>query len=410
MNSIEAIAYAWKNLARRSLRSWLTIIGLVIGVIAIVTILSISEGFNNEIKVQMSSFGADQMVVYPIGNIAGAMTSGGGTASLMQTSGKLRQADVDDVKSIPGVKNIMRSLFGRVSLSFKGKNITAFVVGADPVFFDMYPDYIQVESGREFKETDRNVAFFANDAANTLFGKDKVMAGSVVQLNGRNYRVVGIQKKIGTTLSKQDDSQIIIPFEDAKTLFAGQFLSDEVGMMLIQVDEGYNPEDIKSIIEQKLAANHRVKMDDLDFSVITSKQIMDIVSTVLVSIQVVLGAVTLIASVVGAIGIANTMFMNVLERVQEIGILKSVGATRNDILTIFLVEAAIIGLAGGIIGLVSGYGLLGVLGDVFGIPWLLTPGIVAFVFLFAVGTGAAAGFIPAWRASKLDPIEAFRYD
>ena len=408
MNILETVLYSWKNLARRSLRSWLTVTGLVIGVIAIVAILSISEGFNKDITTQVSQFGSDQMFVYPVGDLTSSLS--GGSSSLLQTSGKLTQNDVDDIRNIAGVKEVARSLFGRVSMSFKGKNITAFVIGTDKSMFDMYGSYIQVENGRLFKDGERNVAFFGADAATKLFGKETVEPGSIVLVNQKIYRVVGIAKRIGTSLSQSDDAQIYLPFEDSRDLFLGQYLPNEVGIIMIQVDSGYDPEDIKGRIEAKLAANHRVKMDNLDFSVITSKQILDIVSAVLVSIQLVLGAVTLIASVVGAIGIANTMFMNVLERVQEIGILKSVGATRKEILMIFLVEAAIIGLAGGAIGLILGYGLLQVLHSWFSIPFDLTPRIIAFVFLFAVGTGVGAGFIPAWRASKMDPIEALRYD
>ncbi len=408
MNILEATQYALKNLMRRSLRSWLTITGLVVGVVAIVAILSISEGFNKDITDQVSQFGGDMMFIYPLGNIESALA--GGASSLTQTSGKLRQADVDDIKAIPGVKEAARALFGRVSISFKDKNITGFVIAADSQYFDMYSNYVQVESGREYKQGERNVAFFGNDAANMLFGKDKVEPGSVMLMNNKTVRVVGVQKRIGTSLSQSDDSQIYIPFEDGRDMFRDQYLPDEVGLILVQVDPGYDPEDIKATIESRLASNHRVTSDNLDFSVITSKQISDIVGTVLLSIQLVLAAVTLIASVVGAIGIANTMFMNVLERVQEIGILKSVGATGREILIMFLAEAAIIGLAGGFIGLVIGYGVLVVLKSLFAVPFALTGWIIAFVFIFSVGTGVAAGFIPAWRASKMDPIEAMRYD
>ncbi|HSB46651.1 MAG TPA: ABC transporter permease [Candidatus Bilamarchaeum sp.] len=406
MNLLDYFLYSFKSLQRRSLRSWLTIIGMVIGVIAIVVILSVSEGFNADVTKQISAFGADQMFIYPIADIGSAL--GGGNAAFAQTSGKLRQPDVDDINGIPGVKEVARSLFGRVSLQFKEKNITAFVVAADPEFFDMYPDYIEVESGRTFREGDRRVAFFGSDAATKLFGKDEINVGSVVTINGEEFRAVGIQKRIGTSLSAQDDSQIYVPFEDGQDLFRGQILPDEVSFIAVQVDEGFNSSEIKDAIEHKLAANHKVKMDDLDFSVITAEQISEIVGTILLSIQIVLAAVTLIASAVGAIGIANTMFMNVLERVREIGILKAVGATERDILMIFLVESAIIGLAGGSIGLVLGWGALQIVHDLFAIPFLLRLRIIAFVFIFSIGTGLLAGFLPAWRASKMDPVDALR--
>jgi putative ABC transport system permease protein len=408
MNIIETINYGLKGLARRSLRSWLTIFGLVIGVIALVVILSISEGFNRDIQTQLSSFGADQMFVYPVSDLGSAFS--GGSGALQQTSGKLRQADVEDIESIPGVKNTARAIYGRSSLSFKGKNISGFIIASDREMFDMYGDYIEVESGRIFKNGERGVAFFGADAATEYFGKDKVEVGSIVQINEKNYRVIGVQKKIGTSLSKQDDSQIYIPFEDGRDLFKGQLLSDEVSLIMVQTDAGFHPDDIKDSIERKLANNHHVKLDDLDFSVITSAQISEIVGTILFSVQLVLAAVALIASLVGAIGIANTMFMTVLERFREIGILKSVGATRKDILMVFLAESAMIGLAGGIIGLVLGYGVLQVLISLFNVPVFLRLRIIAFVFVFSIGTGIMAGFIPAWRAAKLDPIEALRYD
>ncbi|MEW6749255.1 MAG: ABC transporter permease [Candidatus Micrarchaeota archaeon] len=407
MDLVEALAYSLNSLARRSLRSWLTITGMVIGVMAIVIILSISEGFNRDINTQISAFGADQMFVYPVSDISAAF-SGGGAA--MQTSGKLFQEDADDIKSVPGVKEIARVIYGSATISYKDKNITAFIFGADSSQFDMYSNYIKVEDGRAYKDSERNVAFFAADAATEYFGKDRVIPGSMVQINGRNYRVVGVAERIGTSLSSQDDTAIYVPFDDAKDLFSGQFLQDEVGLIMVQVDEGFDPEEIKSIIEHKLAANHHTTMDDLDFSVITSAQISEIVGTILLSIQLVLAAVTLIASVVGAIGIANTMFANVLERIQEIGILKAVGATRRDILLLFLAEAAIIGLAGGIIGLVLGFGVLEVLKELFGVPVFLRLRIIAFVFIFSIGTGVGAGLIPSWRAAKMDPVEALRAD
>jgi putative ABC transport system permease protein len=314
MNITDATVYALKNLTKRSLRSWLTIIGMVIGVIAIVVILSISEGFNKDITDQLDAFGADQMFIYPSSDFLGSFS--GGSSAFSQTSGKLYDEDVDDIRGIPGVKEVARSVYGRASISFKDNNITAFILGADREMFDMYGDYIETESGRLYKDGERNAVYFAADAATDYFGKDEVKVGNVVQINEKNFRVVGVQKRIGTSLSSQDDSSIYVSFEDGRDLFSDQLLDDEVGLIMVQVDEGFAADEIKASIERKLAANHHVRLDELDFSVITSDQINEIVGSVLFSIQIVLAAVTLIASLVGAIGIANTMFMNVLERIQ----------------------------------------------------------------------------------------------
>jgi putative ABC transport system permease protein len=409
MDLRDAFMYSLKKLGTRSLRSWLTILGMVIGVMAIVMILAITEGFNKDVTDQLDAFGPDQMFVYPVSDIGESLETSPGGFAVAQTSGKILQEDFDDIIDIPGVKDAARTIYGRASLSFKGKNITAFVIGVDTEIFEMYDHYIEIESGRVFKENEERVVFFAADAATEYFGKDEIQVAHVVQINEKNFRTVGIQKRLGTSLSAQDDSAVYVPFDDARDLFKGQLLKNEVGFVLVQIDEGYNPENIKDSIERKLAANHGVRLDELDFSVITSAQITDIVGTVLLSIQVVLGAITLIASVVGAIGIANTMFMDVLERIHEIGILKSVGATEADILVLFLVEASIIGIAGGTIGLALAILGLNIIETAFDIPVLLTPAIVFFVFIFSIGTGMLAGFLPALRAAKLDVVEALGY-
>ena len=405
MNIKNAVLYAMKNLSIRSLRSWLTIIGMVVAVTSLVVILSITEGFSKDITDQMAAFGADMMFVYPVTSLEEML---GGGFAFEQTSGKLFQRDVDDVESIPGVKTVARAHFGRAGLSYKGKNITATIYPMDRSAFDMFPDYMEVESGRLYKEGESRVVVFAGDAATQLFGKDKVEVGSVIQINEKNYRVVGVLKRIGTSLSAADDLNIYVPYEDGEELFEGQLLKNEVGLIYLQIDEGFDANQVKGVIERKLAANHRVTVDDADFSVITSDQIMEIVGSVLFTAQLMLGAITLIASLVGAIGISNTMFMNVLERVREIGILKAVGASRRDILTTFLAESAIMGLAGGIIGLVLGYGLLQVV-ETFDIPTFLSLRIIVFVFLFSIGTGLAAGLLPAYRAAKLSAVDAIEF-
>ncbi len=403
----EAFLYSVKSLSIRSLRSWLTITGMVIGVIALVVILSVSEGFQKDINTQLSSFGSDTLIIFPVSSSSQAFSL---SFARPPTSGKLFEEDVTDILGIPGVDSVSRSNFGRASLSFKAKNITATVYSSDRESFEQLPDYLKIESGRLYKEGEHNVAVFAADATTDLFGKDKVQVGSVIMINQKNYRVVGVLERIGSSLSSTDDKAIYIPFDDGKKVFAGQIVENEVGYISVKIKSGFEANQIKNSIERKLASNHHVRADDLDFSVITSEQIMETVGGILFASQLVLGAVALIASVVGAIGISNTMFMNVLERIKEIGIIKSIGGTGNDILKIFLIESAIIGFAGGLIGLIIGFIILEILQNFLGVPVFLRLRIVAFVFLFSLGTGFAAGLIPAFRAAKMDPIEALRYD
>jgi putative ABC transport system permease protein len=152
-----------------------------------------------------------------------------------------------------------------------------------------------------------------------------------------------------------------------------------------------------------------VSFDEKDFSVITDDFVNQTVGIILIALNAFLFLVTIVASVVGGIGIMNTMFMGVLERVREIGILKAIGASERTILLIFLVESAVIGLAGGAIGLLCGWGVLILLGQ-FGIPYVITLELVLFVFSFSLGVGIAAGYLPARQAARMDPIEALRYE
>ena len=404
----DAISYAIKNLRTRGLRSWLTIIGIVIGVIAMVVITSVTEGVNQEISGLLSAFGSDKMFIIPVNIERGAGGFAAYTGGPVQRSlGKLYQRDVDAVASIPGVSATSRLVFGRASLEFKDKSIGATLYAGDANMFAMFGDYIQIEKGRFFNENDQKVMVLGYDAANKMFGKDKADVGSRIKVNNETYRVVGTLKDIGSALATADNSNIYIPFEDGKDLFREQLAKDEVAFIYIDLDEGYDANEIKGLMERRIANNHRVTLDNKDFSVVTSDFINDTVGAILGTLGSLLIAITAVATVVGGIGISNTMFMSVMERVREIGVLKSIGATRNDIRFIFLAESALIGFVGGLIGFLAALLILNVAAD-FGIPYLIRYRWIVFTFVFSAGVGVVAGFIPANNAAKLDPVEALR--
>ena len=408
MRILDAIEYAIKNLRTRGLRSWLTIIGIVIGVIAMVVITAVTEGVNQEISGLLSSFGADKMFIIPVNIDQGAAGlasySGGPVQSAL---GKLYQRDVDAVASIPGVTDTSRVVYGRASLEFREKSLSATLYAGDASMFEMFGDYIQIEKGRFFDDNDKKVLVLGFDAANKMFGKDKPDVGSQIKVNNETYRVVGTLADIGSALATADNSNIYIPFEDGKDLFKAQLAKDEVSMIYVDLDEGYDPNEIKDLMERKIANNHRVTLDNRDFSVITADFINETVGSILGTLSSLLFAVTAVATVVGGIGISNTMFMSVMERTREIGILKSMGATRNSIRLIFLVESAVIGFIGGLIGFLIGLLILNVASD-FGVPYLIRYRWIIFTFVFSIGVGVVAGFIPANNAAKLDPVEALR--
>jgi len=403
MKFSEALNYSLKNISRRKLRSWLTIIGIIIGIITIVAIISISDGITDDIVSQLDAFGSNQMFIIPV-NIDDA--SGFSSAGIT-TSGKLFERDADRVERIPGVISVTKINYGRASIEFKDKEIVTAVYGVEPEMFEQYAHYMKIEKGRIFKDNERRVVVLAADAATELFDKKKIDVGNYMYFDGEKYKVVGVLEKIGTSLSQTDDSAIYIPYEDGKNLFGNQLSKNEVSIIYVTIGEGENAEDIKYTIERAIAAYHKTTVDDKDFSVITVDFISEVVGGILGLLSTFLFIIAIIASVVGGIGISNTMFMSVAERTSEIGIMKSIGATGRDILQMFIIEAGIIGLIGGLIGLVLGVLVVEVIKG-FGVPAIITPGLVVFAVLFSVGVGIVAGLIPAREAAKMDPIVALK--
>lgn len=404
MNFEDSFRYAVRNIQTSHLRSWLTIIGVIIGVIALVAITSVSEGVQDDIRKQLEAFGPNFLVVVPV-NIEEASTAFSGVATA--ATGKLFERDAQAIEGIPGVKSVGRANYGRTSVAFRDKEIVAPVYGADVEYYDQYQDYFTIETGRMFKEGERRVVVLGNDAANVYFGKRKVQVGNTLEINEIDYRVVGIFERIGTSLSQQDDSVIMVSYEDGKDLFANQLSKNEVNFISVEAEDGADVAEIKDAIEMKLIAYHKVTEDEMDFSVITSDYIEETVGSILTVLSAFLLLITLIASFVGALGVANTMFMAVLERTKEIGILKAVGATRNDILSIFLAESMIIGVVGGILGLILAVGILQIAGE-FDVPYKLSEWIIVFALVFSAVVGILAGVIPARQAAKLDPVDALR--
>lgn len=403
----DAVEYALKNLRNRQLRSWLTIIGIVIGVIAMVVITSVTEGVNAQVTNLLSTFGPDKMFIVPMNIEKGASLSFSAGPS-QRPFGKLYQKDVDSVRSIPGVLDTSRMVYGRASIAFRDKQITSTVVGADANLFTLFGDFYQLDKGRIFTDTEQRSVVLGYDAANTMFGKDKLDAGSVIQINGLDYRVVGVMKKIESEFAAHDNAMIFVPFGEGRDLFKAQLAKNEVTFIYMKIDPAYDSGDIKDAIDHKLASNHRVTLDNKDFSVITSEFIQQTVGSILDLLSELLFAITAVATLVGGIGIANTMFMSVLERFREIGILKSVGATDRDIQLIFLTESALIGFLGGIIGFAIAVAILLAAGQ-FGVPYLIRIRWVVFVFLFSVGVGVLAGYLPARQAARLEPVKALGY-
>ncbi|MBN2122569.1 ABC transporter permease [Candidatus Micrarchaeota archaeon] len=404
MKSSDIFRYGFLNLQRRQLRSWLTIIGIIIGIATIVVLVSVGEGVKKDIYDQMEAFGSNMIIVYPM-----SIEDLGSVGPSMGSAGKLFERDIDYIKKVPGIDDISKFIYGRVSLRFKDKELAGLVYPSSANIFEMFPDQYEIEEGRYIQEGESKVAFLMNDAANEMFGKDKVKVNSYLHIAGEKFRVVGIAKKIGASMSSTDDAAIYVPFDDKDLIMGDTIAEGEIGGIMISTVEGADVEEVAERIEEQLASAHRTTVEDADFSVMTSKTINEMMDTITGLLTGSLFLIGLISAVVGGIGIANTMFMGVIERTKEIGILKSLGAKSFQILAIFLVEAGLIGGVGGLIGLGIGMVVIGII-PYFGVIPYLSAEVAVGSVLFAILVGMVAGLIPARNAAKIPPIEALRYD
>lgn len=401
MQHIDLLNYSIKNLANRKLRSYLTILGIVIGIAAIVTLISVAQGINDFIMGQLGMLGADWITITP-GGMRQTMIG-----SYLASSGKLTTNDGEALKSIPGVKDVLYELqLMRVPIEHKGE--TAYVSGGgwNAKIFE-FSSLLSIGEGRAFKENERHVIVLGYRIANDLF-KKKVDVGQTVTIGGKNFRVVGILEKKGG-LGAAMSSMVAMPIEDAREILGTQRLSNQVDEIGVKVTEGYDAEEVGEQIKAKLRQLHHVKEGEEDFRVMTPESIAQTVNTITSTLELFLSGIAGIAILVGGIGIANTMFMSVMERTREIGILKAIGATDRTIIEIFLLEAGIIGFAGGVLGLALA-ALATLMLNYFGVPTDISVELAVFALLFSVLVGIVAGFFPAKRAAELVPVDALRYE
>lgn len=400
----ELFLYSMNNMMRRKLRSWLTVIGIVIGIAAIVTLISIAQGLSDSINSQLKSFGSNTVVVVP-GDVSKQLSLAG---SYAPTLGKLFLNDKERIKRIAGVDLLSSVINVRSTVDFKGNLATASVSGVEPSVFEG-SQTIELEQGRFLTDSDRHTAVIGYNIAYSTFGKQKVQVGSVLSIGKDNekFRVVGVLKKSGS--SGGTDSAIYIPLDDARKLSAGSLADNEVSGIRFVVKEGFDVQEVVDSANSELLSAHHVREEDKDFSFLTAAYLQQQVGVITGLLTLFLGGVAGISLIVGGVGIANTMFMSVLERTREIGILKSIGATNEAIQEAFLIESGLIGLAGGLIGVFLGL-LFSLAGSALGVPASLSIWLALFAISFSFIVGLLSGYLPARNASRLPAIAALRYE
>ncbi|MEM5835169.1 MAG: ABC transporter permease [Candidatus Aenigmatarchaeota archaeon] len=399
----EYIKIIFINLKNRKLRSALTIIGIFIGIAAVVSLISISEGMNIAIKEQFEKMGADKIIIMP-----------GGGEGMFFTFGlapkPLTKEEVDKVASIQGVDIASGVLYRVAKVSFNNKVKNTYVIGISKETIDVVKTMQQyeLEKGRDFS-SNRFEAIVGHDFAYEIFDRE-IKLGDEIRIDKYNFKVVGILKKIGT---RRDDMSVIISLENAEKIFNTR---GEVSMIVAKVKEDVDVDKVANDIREKLRKFRNEKKGEESFQVQTSQQLLYRIQQVLGMFQILLIGIAAISLIVGGVGIMNTQYTSVLERTREIGIMKAIGASNMDIMIIFLIEAGAIGLLGGFIGCILGIGIAKII-EIYasssGFAMLkayISPVLIIFSLLFSFFVGAISGFAPALRAARMQPAEALRYE
>jgi len=387
---------SFASLRHRKLRSWLTIIGIVIGIAAIISLISLGEGLENAITEQFQKLGTNSIRVVPKG-------LRGSPAGL----DVLNQEDADAIEKIAGVEYSTPIILERAKVRYGKEDKYAYIVSfpSENVKARFADTDVKLEQGRVFVKGEKGVAIAGYDTAYDTFDKD-VRLRSSIYINGRKFKVIGIFKYQG---NQQVDKGIYIPLEEGRELFNKP---SAVSVIMVRVEEGRDLDVVAKTIKRKL---DRMK-DEETYEVFTPKQLLGQLFSILNIVQFILAGIAAISLAVGGIGIMNSMYTSVLQRTRDIGVMKAIGATNNDILAIFLTESGLMGLAGGLLGAIAGvslafavegiarqlgYALLSVR-----INWYL----ILFSLLFAFLVGVASGLLPAMRAAKMEPAESLRYE
>ncbi|MDU5166056.1 ABC transporter permease [Veillonella parvula] len=400
----ESFLMAWASLIANKLRSLLTMLGIIIGVAAVIALVSIGNGVKQDIEDSISSLGSNLLVVLPgAPRTPGARPSQGSMKSL-------KISDYEAIAKLEGVKAASPMTNGSYVVIYQNKNWTTSVAGVNSNFQDV--NNWTMTSGRFFSDKNvqnrERVAVVGQTVVKNLFG-DEDPVGKEIRVKNIPFRVIGVLKSKGNgTMGNDQDDTVLIPYTTSMERVEGIDYLRRV-YVVAKDDEGIDR--LQADIENLLRVRHNIKDTNLDdFNIQNMKSIMETVAQTTGTFTLFLGAVAAISLVVGGIGIMNIMLVSVTERTREIGVRKALGATYSVIVTQFLIEAVVISLMGGFIGIAFGIGASKVIGIVSGMSTIVSVPTIIMSFAFSMAIGLIFGIYPARKAAKLNPIDALHYE
>lgn len=415
MNLLQTFRISFRALGANKLRAGLTMLGVIIGVAAVIALLAVGQGASAAITEQVQGIGSNLIFVAPGSFQQNGVRSAVGSATTLT----LEDADgLFDSACCPDIARIAPVFQANVQVVAGGNNTNTTVTGTTPDYQQVRNFY--VGTGRFIdardNETLARTAVLGSATAQQLFaGRDPI--GQSIKINRVPFKVIGVMKEKGGTgfFGQNQDDVIFVPIRTAQIrLFGNQSLTSNgqrrVSVIYISARAEDRADQAVSQITQELRQRHHIQFQQDDFSVASQKDLLGALSQITNILTIFLGAIAAISLLVGGIGIMNIMLVSVTERTREIGIRKAVGAKRRDILVQFLMEAIALSVSGGIIGILLGAGIAFGVTQTGVITTVVELSSVVLAVSFSVGVGLFFGLYPAWRASALHPIDALRYE
>lgn len=401
-----ALQIAFREIRRNLTRAFLTVLGIIIGVAAVITMVTLGQGATRSVKDQISNLGSNLLVLRP-GQGFGPRSSSAGVPNFSE---KDRDAIQEQIGGLVAVAPVSSATLSAIYLqNARSSEVTGTTV-----------DYFQIgkwelADGRLFNDTDLRsgsaVCVIGATVKKNLFGEDDPV-GAKIRIGRSSCEVVGVLMAKGQSgMGRDQDDTIVVPLTTLQRRLVGKTSAQDIGQIMISAEENTDSDGVIAEITSLMRERRNLQPNEDDnFSVIDTRQIADAVSSSTRVMTTLLGAVAGVSLLVGGIGIMNIMLVSVTERTREIGIRLAVGARAREVLLQFLVEAITLACIGGILGLTLALGLCVILSKVIQVPFLFDPQINLIAFSFSGAVGVIFGFMPARRAAALDPIEALRHE
>lgn len=435
MKFADILKLSLNGLTHRGLRSWLTILGIIVGVAAVIAMLSIGAGMSQSMESQMSNFGADVLTVSVGRTFASGPASGfegrfqpgdsGSPPGMSEQSSQtttteeptLTDTDILAISTAEGVESVTGIVSDRATVQYLAQTVSVTVEGIEPLAWNTMTTS-ELASGRFLQSGETTNVLIGNSIASGMFDYN-LTVDTQIRVGSKTFTIVGILEESGTGNFGGDDRTVFMTIQAAREILT-DIESNEYSSIQVQVSDTYAIDQIIENVENVLYVSRMVTSDTADFTVTSPTSMLETIQSTMQTLTFFLTGIAAISLLVGAIGIANTMFMSVMERTRLIGIMKSIGTRNSEIMKMFLAESGIIGLMGGLLGIFLGFIVVGIISSIgFNIMGMgrtgtstsvaiVTPQLILFALAFSTIIGIISGLIPARKAANLQVVEAMR--